>query len=77
MVDSPRTRILTDEELSTRLREGCPACHQPLKFYARSVYDEKLEKHKSGGGFYGCSKFGKTCMAKYHVSVETNRESII
>lgn len=74
---TPKTRILSDDQVRERFRCGCPACGAQLASFSRSVTDERTGKKRSGGSFIGCSKYGKTCFAKYNLSVETNRETIV
>lgn len=67
--------MITDAQLAQRLQDGCPHCGSPLRSFARSHTDEETGKKRSSGHFMGCSSFGKTCQAKYNVSLNTNRES--
>ncbi len=74
---NPKTRVLTDDEVRARFRDGCPACGAQLKQFPRRITDEETGRTRSGGSFIGCSQFGRTCHAKYNLSVETNRETVV
>lgn len=66
-----KTRKLTDAEVTARFKCGCPHCGSPLKDVIRMKEDDRGKK-RFAGTFFGCSKFGRGCTAKYSLSVKSS-----